>query len=77
MNYHVIIPKELAKEKNLVAVPRRNYEEFLTWQKRIKSARTFKPTAAEKKTLLRSRKNVAKGNYLTLEELKNALGIKD
>lgn len=73
----VTIPKELLKEKNLVAVPRKNYEEFLAWQKKIKSVRIFKPTAAERKALLRGRKNFAEGKYMTLEELRDALGIKD
>jgi len=69
----VTIPKELAKNKDLIAVPRNTYEEFLVWLKQVKSAKTFKPTKAELKALARGRKNFAKGNYITLEELENEL----
>jgi len=70
----ITVPNELAKSKDLVAVPRNTYEEFLAWLKRIKSAKTFKPTKAELKALARGRKNFARGNYVTLEELQNELG---
>ncbi|MDP3784480.1 MAG: hypothetical protein Q8R12_00120 [bacterium] len=70
----ITVPSELAKSKDLVAVPRHTYEEFLAWLKRIKSAKTFKPTKAELQALVRGRKNLARGNYVTLEELENELG---
>lgn len=69
----ITIPKELTKSKDLIAVPRNAYEEFLAWLKQIKLARTFKPTKAELRAILRGRKNFAKGNYITLEELENEL----
>lgn len=59
----------------MIAVPSRLYDEFAEWQETIKSVRTFKPTTAEKKALARARNNFAKGNYLTLAELKHALGF--
>ncbi len=65
----VTIPKELGARKDLVAVPRDTYREFVAWQKKIKSVRTFKPTAADKRALARGRKNFAKGNYITADEL--------
>lgn len=71
----ITVPKELSRINDLIAVPRKTYGEFLVWQKKIKSARTFKPTLAEKKVLQRARKNFAKGEYLTLNELKHDLGI--
>lgn len=71
----ITIPKELAQDKNLIVVPEVVYGEFLAWQRRMKSVRTFKPTSAEKKALARARKNLAKGKYLTLSDLKHALGI--
>ncbi|MBI4599490.1 hypothetical protein HY732_01045 [Candidatus Uhrbacteria bacterium] len=73
----ITIPQELLKEKRLVAIPHKTYEDFLDWQKMIKSQRTFNPTSAEKKSLLRARKNIVKGNYLTLAELRDALGIEN
>jgi len=71
------IPKELTRERELVAVPLKNYKEFLERQKRIKSRREFNSSTAERKALLRARKNIVRGNYLTLEELRNALGAKN
>lgn len=67
---NVTIPKELVGKKNLVAVPRSMYEEFLDWLKKVKSGRTFKPTQAEKKSLEQARKNFAKGKYMSWEDLK-------
>ncbi len=69
----ITIPKELVKRKDLVAVPRDTYEEFLVWLKQVKSTKTFKPTKAELRALARGRKNFAKGNYITLKELENEL----
>ena len=71
----ITISKELKGVKNLIAVPRVSYKEFLAWQKRIKSTKTYKPTLSEKKSLERARKNLSKGNSLTLSELKNGLEI--
>ena len=65
----VTIPKEMIENKDLVAVPRRAYKEFLAWQKKIKSVKTFTPSAAEKRAFALGRKNFAKGNYLTIDEL--------
>ena len=73
----ITIPKEIKKSEDLVAVPRRTYEEFLAWQRKIKSARTYTPTAAGKKALARARKNLVQGKFMTIEELRHGLGIKD
>ena len=67
------IPKEFAERKDLVAVPRETFEQFVAWQKRIKSRKTFAPSAADKKALARARKNRARGSYLTLHELRRSL----
>lgn len=56
-------------EKELVAVPRGLYEEFLAWQEMFKSKKTFKPTLAEKKAVARGRREISKGRYISLEEL--------
>jgi len=69
----ITIPKELAKDKELIAVPRRLYDEFIAWQEKIKSARTFKATPTERKALARARKNFRQGKYITLEQLKHGL----
>ena len=67
------IPKEFAERKDLVAVPREAFEQFVAWQKKLKSRRTFIPTAAEKKALAKARKNRARGSHLTLHELRRTL----
>ena len=69
------IPKGTEKSKELVAVPRNIYEDFLAWEKRVKSKNTFKPTAVEKYELERARKNRATGKFLTLHELEQKLGF--
>jgi len=71
----VTIPKELQKNKDLIAVPRNVYEEFLAWQRKLKSTRTFKPTIQQKKALVKARKDYARGNFITLETLEHELGI--
>ncbi len=67
------IPEEFAERKDLVAVPREEFEEFVAWQKRLKSRKTFVPTATEKKALATARRNRASGKYLTLHELRRTL----
>ena len=71
----ITLPTGTATHTDLVAVPRRNYEDFLLWQKTIKSAKTFEPTPKEKKELAQARKNFAAGKSLTIDELGHALGI--
>ena len=71
----ITVQKELIKNTDLIAVPRTSYEAFLTWQKKIKSTRTFTPTMTEKKTLLRAQKNFTHGKYTTLTTLRHALGF--
>jgi len=71
----ITIPKNIRGEKNLIAVPRGLYEEFSSWQKRVKSLKTFKPSVAEKKALARARKNFAQGKYITLAKLEHELGL--
>lgn len=65
----ITIPKETEKNKDLIAVPRIVYDEFLTWRKTIRAAKTFKPTASEKKALTRARKNFLRGNYVRFEDI--------
>ena len=73
----ITAPKKIKKNSLSVTIPRKEYEEFLNWQKKIKSVKTFKPTAAEKKAVQKARKNLAEGKYLTIDQLRHELGIKD
>lgn len=70
----VTIPKTMIANDKLIAIPRDIYEEFLTWQKKVKSRKTYAPTTKEKESLQKARENMAKGNFLTLEKLREKLG---
>ncbi len=73
----VVIPKELSKNQDLIAVPRDIYEEFLTWQEKVKSAKMFQPTFSDRQALKRGRKNFKAGKFLTIDELRKKLGFTD
>lgn len=72
----VTIPKKLTKGDDLVVLPRKEYEELLRIQQAAaKSIKTFKPTVGEKKAIAASRKRLARGEHLTLEELRHELAF--
>lgn len=66
----VTIPKKITKGADLVVLPRAEYKRLLDRQ-----IPEFTPTGKEKRDLARARKNRAKGNYLTVNELKRKLGF--
>ena len=70
MQNTITIPKQLIRKGELVIIPRSEYEEFLHWQRIVK---TFKSTVVEKRDLMEARKDFAKGNYIGLKDLKNEL----
>lgn len=70
----ITIPKKLIGQDDLVIIPRKEYESFLQWQKEIKY---FNPTSAQTKALRKAEKEYEKGKCLTLNELKQKLGIKN
>ena len=69
----ITIPSSINAKEQLIAIPKRTYEEFLAWQKKIKSAKTFKPTKSELKALTRAREEFENGNYVSWKELKHEL----
>lgn len=71
----ITIPREISSYKELIAVPRTTYREFLEWQRKMKSTKTFTPTARDKRVLARARRNFRRGNYVTLEQLKHELEL--
>lgn len=77
MDNIVTIPKKLIKKKNLILIPRREYEEFSEWRAVIQTFKVFMPTADEKKTLRKAREDYKKGKYITWYELKRKLGFKN
>lgn len=69
----ITLPKNLPPTTDLIAVPRTVYEEFLAWQREVKSKNIYHPTVAEKRMIVQARKRFAEGKYVTLEELRNDL----
>jgi len=67
----ITIPKKITKGAELVVLPRKEYERLLT----SRLVPEFRPSAVEKKDLARARKNRARGNFLTIYELKRKLGF--
>lgn len=73
----ITIPQELSKNsKDLIAIPRDMYEDFLVCQKSMKF-KEIELNPAQKRLLKKARENLAKGNYLTIHELGQKLGIKN
>ena len=71
----ITIPKNLIKNDDLVVIPRKEYEEFYQWKETAKLFKTFTPTAAQKRDFKKARKEYAAGEYITLSQLENELGI--
>lgn len=70
---NITIPRHLTNGKELVIIPKEEYEALIT----LKSVYEFQPTSTQKKVLERARKNMKKGDVLTLGELKQKLGLTD
>lgn len=68
----ITIPKSLIKGDDLVIIPRKEYEEFLELRKIVP---LVKLTPSEKRDLKQARKEYARGEYITLDQLENELGI--
>ena len=67
------IPKKLAGRDDLIIISRKEYEKLLELKKVVE----FKPTASQKKALVRAEKNFSRGKSLTLNELVKKLGFKN
>jgi len=67
----ITISNELIKkEKELVLIPRKAYEEFLALKKMIK---IVKPTKIELRAIERGKKEIKKGKYILWHEFKQEL----
>ncbi|OGZ32615.1 MAG: hypothetical protein A3H02_01830 [Candidatus Niyogibacteria bacterium RIFCSPLOWO2_12_FULL_41_13] len=67
----ITIPKNLIKD-DLVIIPRKDYEDFLRLQKVMP---LIELTPSQKRDLEQSRKEFSRGEYITLRQLENELGI--
>ena len=67
----ITIPKKLAREDDLIVIPRREYEALV----RLKKTKEFVPTIAQKRALVRAESNLWRGNTLSFDELSRKLGF--
>jgi hypothetical protein len=70
----ITIPKKYLAKTDLVGVPRREYEEFVSWRKAV---REFMPNAGEKRDLRTAREDYKEGIILTLHEFKQKLASRN
>ena len=68
----ITIPKQLIREKELVLIPKKEYEALLDIKKLIK---VVEPTAEEKRIITRGRKAIKRGDYVNWEDLKKELNL--
>jgi len=66
----VVIPKELARKGGLVVIPCSEYEEYLRLKKIVQ---VVEASRSEKKAIKEGRKEIRKGEYLTLQQLKDKI----
>ncbi|MDO8600909.1 MAG: hypothetical protein Q7R73_04910 [bacterium] len=66
----ITIPRKIIKGEDLVAISRKEYEEYLLLRKVIP---VVKMTFAEKQEWGRAKKDYARGEYVTIKELQREL----
>ena len=72
----VTIPKELAKQGDLVLVPKKEYEELLGWRRAVKSSKKKKQTALDRSlaiALQEVREGKLSGPFDTVKDLMKSL----
>jgi len=67
----VTIPRRIVKNDDLIVMPRRDYEALLEFRK----IQEFKPTAAQRQSLVKAEANLRKGKTLKYDELVGKLGF--
>ena len=68
----ITIPKNLIRNDDLVIIPRKEYEEFLSYKLKIPKEVTITPF--QKKIINKETKELPKKNFLLLNEFKSKLG---
>lgn len=59
--------------ERFVQIPRESYEEFIAWQRQVKSQKTFVPTKKEFLELQKAKQTLKQKKYLSLEEFEHDL----
>lgn len=67
----VTIPKKLARQGDLVVIPRKEYEALL----KLRKIREFIPSIAQRRALNRAENNFRLGRTLSYNELAKRLGF--
>lgn len=67
----VTLPQKLTQGKELIVIPREEYEALVE----LKKIYEFQPTNSQKKALANTRKNRKRGEVITLHELRRKLGF--
>lgn len=67
----ITIPRQLIREKELVLIPKKEYDELLERKKR--TFKVAKPTKAELKIIARGRREIRLGKYEPWEKVKHEL----
>lgn len=77
----IIIPKTFTRQDDLVVIPRKEYEELLSQQNSVQGPprkfKTFAPTVVQLRDLKKARKEFKQGKFMSFDELKRKLAIKD
>lgn len=68
----ITIPSKTGKAKELIAIPRKEYEEYLSLRKVIP---IVKMTPNEKREWERAKRDYKQRKYVTLKELQHELGL--
>ena len=66
----ITIPKKMAQRGDLIVIPRQEYERLLRLKKVFP---VVKPSKEEMRAIRRGEREIAKGEYITLEQLKREL----
>ena len=69
----ITIPRRMMARDDLVIVSRKEYEDLL--RRCLRKTSEVELTPLQKRKLVQARKNMARGNYLTIDELERKLGF--
>ena len=68
---NITIPRKLAKNDDLVIVPKKEYEALLELKKIVE----FSPSRAQKQSLMKAENNLKRGKTISYNELVRKLGF--
>ena len=69
----ITIPQSLTRTGELIVVPKREYEELRELQREFRAVPIAQMTAGERRALRAGQRQIARGDYYSLDELKQRL----